>query len=203
MGIAATRGKTGAERTGSSRVLAAAYGLFTRRGVRQVGVDDIVSTAAVAKATLYRNFASRDDLVVAFLEERGHVWTDGWLKAETLRRKKDPKQRLLVIFDVLDEWIQRDDFEGCPFIGAVAHAPEPKDRIRREAVAQLRKVHDFVRGLAVDAELAQPSTFASSWQLMMEGAIVTALAGDRRAAVHARRIAKSFLDSYPTRPRRR
>lgn len=203
MGIAANRGRTGAKRTGSSRVLTAAYRLFTRRGVRLVGVDDIVATAAVAKATLYRNFASRDELVVAFLKQRGDVWTDGWLKAETLRRKEDPKQRLLVIFDVLDEWIQRDDFEGCPFIGAVAHAPEPRDRVWREAVAQLHNVHDFVHDLAVDARLSQPSSFASSWQLMMEGAIVSALAGDRQAAAHARRVAKAYLAAYPSRGRRR
>ena len=203
MGIAAKRGRTGAKHTGSSRVLTAAYGLFTRRGVRLVGVDEIVAAAAVAKATLYRNFASRDDLVVAFLKQRGHMWTDGWLKAETMRRKRDPKQRLMVIFDVLDEWIQKDDFEGCPFIGAVAHAPEPKDSIRREAIAQLHHVHDFVRELAVDAELSQPSSFASSWQLMMEGSIVAGLTGDRHAAQHGRRVAAAFLQSYPARVHRR
>ena len=55
--------------TARQRILEAAYELFSRHGVRAVGVDTVVERSGVAKATLYRNFASKDDLVLEFLVE--------------------------------------------------------------------------------------------------------------------------------------
>src|SRR3954470_5167428 len=89
------------------RILGAAYDLFSRRGIRAVGIDAIVAQSGVARMTLYRHFASKEDLVLAFLERREARWTRGWLQAEAQRRASDPAQRLLAIFDVFDEWFRR------------------------------------------------------------------------------------------------
>jgi AcrR family transcriptional regulator len=183
--------------SGHDRVLTAAYKLFLRRGVRAVGVDEIIATAGVAKATLYRHFESRDNLVVAFLKLREKLWTRGWLEAETLKRAITARERLLAIFDVLDEWFQGKDYEGCPFIGTVAQAVEPNDRVRVEAVAQMTVVRSFVRGLANEAGLKDAEALARTWQLLMAGSIVMALAGDANAAHRARRLGEMFLETYP------
>ena len=60
--------------------------MFAARGVRDVGVDEVIERADVAKATLYRHFPSKDDLVVAFLEEREQRWTLDWVEAEARGR---------------------------------------------------------------------------------------------------------------------
>lgn len=98
------------------RVLAVAYDLFSRRGIRAVGVDNIIGQAGVAKMTLYRHFPSKNDLILAFLQRREELWTHRWVEDEVKRRASAPSERLLTIFDVFHEWFQRSDFEGCSFI---------------------------------------------------------------------------------------
>src|SRR5438270_14082798 len=101
------------------RILDSAYALFSRNGVRAVGVDEVIDHASVAKATLYRHFASKDDLVLAFLERRGEVWTRGWVEQEARRRGATAEEQLLAIFDLFDEWFRRDDYEGCSFVNVL------------------------------------------------------------------------------------
>src|SRR5689334_25448456 len=86
------------------RILDAAYELFSREGIQAVGVDAVISRSGVARQTLYRHFASKEDLVLAFLERREELWTRGWLEAQVVARASDPAARLLSIFDVFDEW---------------------------------------------------------------------------------------------------
>src|ERR1035438_1843037 len=88
--------------TGRERVGRAAYELFSKDGVRAVGVDAIIAHAGTAKMTLYRNFPSKDDLIIDFLQRRERLWTREWLEAESQRRGVTPRQQLLAIFDVLD-----------------------------------------------------------------------------------------------------
>ena len=68
------------------RILDTAYELFSRHGTRAVGVDRIIAECGIAKMTLYRNFPSKDDLILAFLERRDELWTRAWLQAEAQRR---------------------------------------------------------------------------------------------------------------------
>jgi len=82
------------------RILAAAYELFAREGIRAVGIDAIVERAGVSQLTLYRHFESKDELVLAFLARREQLWTKEWLEAEVERRAAEPRERLLAIFDV-------------------------------------------------------------------------------------------------------
>src|SRR3954469_18658607 len=101
------------------RILETAYELFSRHGIQAVGVDRIVAEAGVAKMSLYRNFGSKDELVLAFLRAREERWTRGWLQAEAQSRGETPAERLLAIFDVFGEWFARTDFEGCSFVNVL------------------------------------------------------------------------------------
>src|SRR5215216_3744521 len=92
------------------RVLETAYELFSRRGIRAVGIDEVIDRAGVAKATLYRHFPSKDDLVLAFLERREERWTRGLVEAEARKRGATPEEQLLAVFDVFDEWFRGQDF---------------------------------------------------------------------------------------------
>ncbi len=97
------------------RIDRTAYELFSRHGIRAVGVDTISARSGVAKMTLYRHYPSKDDLALTFLRRREELWTRGWLQREVERRAQKPGERLLAVFDVFDKWFRRSDFEGCSF----------------------------------------------------------------------------------------
>src|SRR6202030_4731747 len=92
-----------------ARILDASYELFSQRGIRALGVNEVIERADVATATLYRHFPSKDELVLAFLELREQRWTRDFVEAGALSRGADAEERLLAIFDVFDEWVPRDD----------------------------------------------------------------------------------------------
>jgi AcrR family transcriptional regulator len=175
------------------RILEAAYELFSRQGIQAVGVDAVISRSGVARQTLYRHFASKEDLVLAFLERREELWTKGWLEEEVNARAADPTARLLAIFDVFDEWFHRGDFEGCSFINVMLEHPDRADRVHRAGVAYLAGIRGFLEGLARAAGIADAADFARQWHILMKGSIVAAAEGDQDAARRAKRIGAALL----------
>jgi len=175
------------------RVLAAAYDLFSHKGVRGVGVDSIIASAGVAKRTFYRHFRAKENLVLAFLQRREQLWTMGWLEAEVTNRAAAPEQRLLAIFEVFDDWFRRDDFEGCSFINVLLETAEPGNHVRQASATHLARIRDFLQRLAEDAGISQPDDFARKWHILMKGSIVAAGEGDQLAARRAREIGLALL----------
>jgi AcrR family transcriptional regulator len=179
----------------TDRILETAHELFSRRGIRDVGIDEIIERAGVAKATLYRHFASKDDLVVAFLERREQSWTVEFIEAEARRRGATPEEQLLAIFGALDEWFRREDFEGCSFINTLLEM-RPEHPAGQASIRHLENIRSLARHLAEDAGLPEADSFAESFQILMQGAIVSAARGDFDAAHRARAMARSLIDQY-------
>ena len=182
--------------SGRERVLATAYELFAKHGTRGVGVDRIIAESGVAKMTLYRNFASKDELILAFLERREERWTRAWLQAEVERRATTPAQRMLAIFDTFGEWFALDTFEGCSFINVMLELPEPGNPVRDACVRHLAEIRRFLAGLAEEAGIADPDAFARQWHILMKGSIVSAAEGDALAAARARELGSLLLDRH-------
>jgi AcrR family transcriptional regulator len=177
------------------RILAAAYELFSSRGIRDVGVDEVIERAGVAKATLYRHFPSKDDLVIAFLELREDRWTLEWVEAEAKRRGATPEEQLLAIFGLFDEWFRRDDFEACSFINVLLEMG-PAHPAGKASVQHLANIRSIVRTLAEESGLRDPESFARSWHILMEGSIVSAAEGDMEAAQRARSMARLVMEQH-------
>jgi AcrR family transcriptional regulator len=175
------------------RILDTAYELFSRHGIRAVGVDAIIQRSGVARMTLYRHFASKDALVLAFLERREKRWTQDWLQHEVERRAVDPRERLLAIFDVFDEWFQREDFEGCSFINVLLEITDPQSELHRASASYLARIRAFVEELAIEAGVADPGALAHKWHILMKGSIVAAGEGDHSAARRAQEVAALVL----------
>ncbi len=175
------------------RLVTAAYELFAHNGVQAVGVDAIIERSGVARQTLYRHFGSKQELVLAFLERREEVWTYGWLAAEVNRRSRDPRSRLLAIFDVFDEWFRTPDFEGCSFINIMLEHPGADHPLHQAAAGYLARIRSFLEDLATDAGVADPASFAREWHILMKGSIVAAGEGDVDAARRAKRIGRVLL----------
>ena len=178
-----------------ARVLDTAYELFANDGIRAVGIDRIIAEANIAKATLYRHFASKEELVLAFLDLREQRWTHEWLCGETERRAATPRERLLVTFDVLHEWFQRPDFEGCSFINTLLEISDKDNAIHRAAVEHLAAIGVILEGYAGEAGAMDRRAMAAQSQILMMGAIVSAERGDLIAARRARAFVELLLEN--------
>lgn len=178
------------------RVLTAAYELFSRRGIRAVGTDEVIARAGVARATLYRHFATKNDLVLAVLQRREELWTYGLIEEQSRLRGATPEEQLLAIFDVMDEWFRQGDrYEGCSFINVLLELG-PEHPAGKACIAHIDRVRDIVRRRAVAAGLTNVEDFASSWHILMKGAIVLAAVGDLDAARRARRMARTLIEEH-------
>ena len=178
------------------RILDAAYELFSHRGVHDVGIDELIERAGVAKATLYRHFPSKDELVLAFLEQREQRWTYGWVEAEARRRGETPEEQLLAIFDLFDEWFHSDDFEGCSFINVLLEIGNLDHPVGRASADYLENIRYVVCTLAQEAGLRDPEAFALSWHILMKGSIVQAAEGDRGAGKRAQALGRLLIEQH-------
>jgi len=177
------------------RILTVAYELFARRGVRGVGVNELISRSGVAKASFYRHFASKDELVLAFLERRDQQWTVDAIISEARRKGDDPEEQLLAIFDVFAEWFARDDFEACSFINILLEMG-PEHPLGQASIDYLAKIRGHVQQLAEEAGLHDTENFSRSWHILMKGSIVSAVEGDLAAAGRARQLAGWLIDHH-------
>ncbi|HEX4832793.1 MAG TPA: TetR/AcrR family transcriptional regulator [Trebonia sp.] len=182
--------------SGRERIGRAAYELFSREGIRAVGVDAVIARAGTAKMTLYRNFPTKDDLILDFLRRREQAWTRDWLQAESQRRASAPREQLLAIFDVFGEWFAEPDFEGCSFLTTMIEVSDRDHPVRQAAVAHLAGIRAYIEGLAAAAGISDPGSFARQWHILMKGAIMAAHEGDAQAAARARELGELLLRAH-------
>jgi AcrR family transcriptional regulator len=177
------------------RILDTAYDLFARRGIRDVGIDEIIERADVAKATLYRHFPSKDLLVLAFLERREQLWTHGFVEEGARNRGRTPEETLLAIFDIFDDWFRSAGFEACSFINVLLELG-PRHEVGKASIDYLENIRGVVRSLAEEAELREVESFARSWHILMKGSIISATEGDVDAAKRAQKLAALLIDQH-------
>ncbi|RBP16764.1 TetR family transcriptional regulator [Roseiarcus fermentans] len=162
-------GATTSAKRARDRVFDVASDLFYRKGVHAVGVDEIVKEAGVAKISLYRSFASKDALVVAYLEQRGRTFLHHW--DETFAQYHDnPRAQLQAIMTYIAERTTEAGYRGCPFINFCAEFPDASHPGRR--IARAAKEAMFERFLHISEALPapQPRDLANALLLLVEGA---------------------------------
>ena len=166
------------------RILETAFRLFYAHGLRAVGVDRIIAESGVAKATFYKHFPSKDELVLAYLDKVDGIWS-GQLHAAAEAAGQDPASQLVGLFDALTTACRRDGYRGCAFINAAAEAA-PGTPVHERTVAHKRAVLAWIRGLAADAGARDPDGLARSLTLLLDGGLASgALDGDPDAAAQA------------------
>lgn len=151
------------------KIFAVATDLFYRKGINTVGVEEIVREAGVAKISLYRNFASKDDLIVAYLQERSDTFLRDW-DAAFDRYSDNPRAQLRAIMTYVAERSTEEGYRGCPFINFCAEFPDPAHpghRIAKATMAGLRK--RFLK-LAEALRAPEPAKLADGLLLLLEGA---------------------------------
>lgn len=171
------------------RILTAASGLFARHGIRAVGVDAIIAAAGVAKASFYRHFRSKDDLVAAWLRDSRTRWLHR-ARDETAQRSAVPSEQLLVFFDVAHDLVADPTFYGCPYLNTVAELRDAPEVVRREVIEYVDEVEGYLEGLARQAGLREPQAVAAQLRLLAAGMFALMnVYGDGRPAEKARNAA--------------
>ncbi|CAN0646896.1 TetR/AcrR family transcriptional regulator [Burkholderia cepacia] len=152
------------------RILQTACELFYREGTRAVGVDLIVAQAGVAKTSLYRHFATKDDLIEAFLlREDADFWAH-W-DAVAARYRRTPREELDAQLQWIGERIARPGYRGCPQINIAAEYADGNHPARKVAVAHKQELRRRLTELAGAMGVDEPETFALRLATVIDGAL--------------------------------
>lgn len=178
-------------------VLAVAHELFYWEGIRATGVDRVAAKAAVAPTTLYRLFASKDDLVAAYVS-RGDELYRQWFDAAVAAGGEDPHEQILSVFDGLAEQIRPEQCRGCPFLMALSELPDSTQLAHRHAVAMKswvrKRFGELTDQLAQTTGTGEADELADHLTLIMEGVYASTQAlGDRGPARRARTLVRRLL----------
>lgn len=174
------------------RILATAEQLIYRNGIHATGMDLLVKTSGVARKSIYRYFATKDEVAAAALNARDVRWMN-WFRTES-DKADTPQGRILNMFTVLKGWFESEGFHGCAFINTAGEVGDPNDPIRLIAKLHKQKLLDYTQELTEQLNIAQPAVLAKQLLVLMEGAITTArVMGDYDAANSARDVAQLLL----------
>jgi AcrR family transcriptional regulator len=198
-----TRPKTSS--AARERLLDVAGSLFHRYGFQAVGIDRILAEAGVAKMTLYRHFASKDELIAAYLDRAdAQFWT--WAEG-AMAGARTSEARLIALFDALGRLAASPTCLGCVFQGAAMAFPDLGHPGHRRALVHKLGVRDRLATLAREARLRSPDRLAAQLMLLMDGAWVAArMFGPRDSpAAEVKEAASRLIDAHraPSGRRRR
>src|SRR6267154_1281848 len=159
------------------RILGAAGDLFYRHGIRAVGVEAIAEAARTNKMTLYRHFASKDELVAEYLRQSAKAADSCWARFAQAHPGDAPAQ-LRAWLEEMAAHVASNDERGCPLVNAAVELPEKGHPARR--VIEEHKIAQRARliGLCAEAGLSEPDLLADELYLLLEGARVTAQSVD-------------------------
>ncbi|WP_321899656.1 TetR/AcrR family transcriptional regulator [Paraburkholderia heleia] len=149
-------------------LLRAADELFYREGVRAVGIEAVVERAGVNKMSLYRQFSSKDDLVVAYLQ-RCDVRFFERFDESLAKHPGEPAKQLVQYFDDLARRASVPDYRGCPFVNVATEFPDATHPARRSVDNNKTRLMARLTALAQDAGANDPVALAEELALLVEG----------------------------------
>lgn len=157
------------------KILDTADRLFYSQGYSNTGINQIIEEADIAKASLYKHFETKTDLLVAYVQRTHELWFSRLEAA--VNKVTDPKEKLLILFDHHTERQEIRQFGGCPFIKANDEAGTDDPRFLAEI--QATKIHskEFIKTLVENSghkKLLSDKELAETIYIMLEGSIVTA-----------------------------
>ena len=175
------------------KILVTAEQLIYQNGIHATGMDLLVKTSGVARKSIYRYFATKDDVAAAALKVRDVRWMQ-WFCTES-DKADTPHGRILKMFDVLKGWFESEGFRGCAFINTAGEIGDPDDPVRVIAKVHKQKLFDYALALCEQLAVPQPAVLAKQLLILMDGAITLArVMGDLSAADSAKAVAQILLE---------
>ncbi len=155
------------------RLLEVASELFYQDGIRAVGVDTIVERSGVGKATLYRHFPTKDDLIVAYLEQEDLHWWQ-WFEEILAAHEGSPKTQLLAFFEACTQRLMQPGFRGCAFLNSLAEFSDADHPVRQKALEHEYVLRERLTQLSRAAGAYDPAALADQLLLLVNGALASA-----------------------------
>lgn len=177
---AGTRGPTSVR----DRILDTATDLFYQEGVRAVGVDLVVERSGVAKTSLYRHFATKDDLVAAVLERDDTDYWSSWDKI-AMRQRNDARAELEAHLHSIAHHIAGQKYRGCPFLNVATEFPASDHPARRVAARHKAELRRRLGVLAKQIGVRKPDGFADQLVLLIDGAYVNGQLSGKKGPAHS------------------
>ncbi|MDR7034807.1 TetR/AcrR family transcriptional regulator [Mesorhizobium sp. BE184] len=168
---------TATETTPRRRLLDTATRLFYEGGIHAIGIDRIIAEAGVAKATFYNHFPSKDELVLAYIEEQDRL---GRTAVASLP-KQPPRQMIAAIIGRIGEAVVAGPWRGCPFLNAAAEYPDPASPVRRAIEARRTWYHGTLRRLLAEDGDPSPPLTAALLVAVSDGLLESAYLDDAKA----------------------
>jgi AcrR family transcriptional regulator len=174
------------------RILSAASLLFAEVGIRAAGVDTLIDAAGVAKATFYRHFPAKDDLIVAWLEDPRTRWLES-VRTQVEARATSPQDLVPLFFAVVGEWLEAGDFRGCPYLNTAIELANPDHPAEPVIRSYLRDVERYIEQILSAAGYRDAASLATELQTMTAGAVILGVAHRTGSFVTAARDAATRL----------
>lgn len=176
------------------KILQTASHLFQTRGINSTGVDTIVAVAGTTKMTLYKHFASKENLIIEVLK-KNHQDFQNWLSEKLNSSSKNPNEKLQKLFEFIEEWVTSPDFQGMGFIKASAEFPNEENLVHQLSSEQSRQFRQYIGNLANEAGVKDANGLALQLSLLFEGAMQAEQMKRGSGAVkYAKKAAKILID---------
>jgi len=176
------------------KILQTAEQLIYQNGIHAMGMDLLVRTSGVARKSIYRYYATKDEVALHALSARDIRWM-AWFRSEA-DKAPTAEARILAMFGVLKCWFESEGFRGCAFINTAGEIGDPADPLRQLAKAHKQKLFDYVLELCQQSGVEQPQVLAKQLLILIDGAITLArVMADYSAADSAREMAELLFKS--------
>ncbi|MBT2871221.1 TetR/AcrR family transcriptional regulator [Streptomyces cellulosae] len=152
-----------------TRLLGTATKIFYAEGIHSVGVDRIIEEAQVTRATLYRHFSGKEELVLAYLGE-----ADQGMRAQitgALSPDASPKDDVRAVARAIADGIRSPGFRGCAFLNAVAEYPDPDHPVHRAVLAHREWFLETVTELLGRAGVEPADAAGRHFVMLRDGAM--------------------------------
>ena len=155
------------------KIINTASDLFYEKGYNLTGINEIIEKSDIAKATLYSHFKSKEDLLLAYLDEKDREATEK-LMAFTNKKAKGNK-RIISVLEFLNTFYHTKEFNGCWCVRSVAEVPVENEKVRKKISQNKQKflnvLQTIIKENRPDLHYSKQKQLAQQVYVLYEGAM--------------------------------
>ncbi len=175
------------------KIMETATRLFETKGINASGVDLIIRESGIAKATLYKYFPSKNQLIISYLRDKSDRLY-AWLEKNLVDKKKDSLEVLMELCSLFELWITKPNFHGLPFHIASVEFPDSNHPINHYSAELSKELQLYFSKIAKTAGVKDPETLGQQLMIIFEGAaLVESLSPGTGAALRAKKAAITLI----------
>lgn len=177
------------------KILQTARRLFCQIGIHATGIARIIEESGVSRRSLYTHYGSKENLLKAVFEAEASIWFH-WFDCDLPQMECSSTERILALFDLMQDWFDSEVFYGCVFINAVAEHEKCNSWIQEIANSYKDKFTARLQTMVAASGVRDPAMVTEKLNLLIDGTIVAAMVtGNSKIALIGRLAATDILCS--------